>query len=214
MAGAVRACSARRPRRLAARLNWAQAAGRPDEVVRRGDPSARVAALLRPACSSSRLDGRAEWRPTGRASGPRGADRARAGRCHGRRATGRPGRAGRRAGAARRAETPQGRYRARAATTIGGCSTIPELTRPCGRARPRGRRRSAGGSTPRPGGGSRPSGDPSLEPEAAAARARLAKAETPAAGGGTLADLLGPLRSPAGGKAAVTRQAERTHVRR
>ncbi len=41
--------------------------------------------------------------------------------------------------------------------------------------------------------------DPSLEREAAAARARLAKAETPAVGGGTLADLLGPHRSPAGG---------------
>ena len=45
--------------------------------------------------------------------------------------------------------------------------------------------------------------DPALEREAAAARARLAKAEAPAAGGGTLADLLGPLRSPAGGKGAA-----------
>ena len=45
--------------------------------------------------------------------------------------------------------------------------------------------------------------DPSLEREAAAARARLAKAEAPAAGGGTLADLVGPLRSPGGGKDAA-----------
>ena len=45
--------------------------------------------------------------------------------------------------------------------------------------------------------------DPSLTREAAAARERLAKAEAPAAGGGTLADLLGPLRSPAGGKGAA-----------
>ena len=45
--------------------------------------------------------------------------------------------------------------------------------------------------------------DPTLEREAAAARARLAKAEAPAAGGGTLADLVGPLRSPEGGKGAA-----------
>jgi len=45
--------------------------------------------------------------------------------------------------------------------------------------------------------------DPSLEPEAAAAQARLAKAEAPAAGGATLADLVGPVRSPAGGKDAA-----------
>jgi len=44
--------------------------------------------------------------------------------------------------------------------------------------------------------------DPSLEREAAAARARLAKATAPAAAGGTLAELLGPLPSPSGGKDA------------
>jgi tetratricopeptide (TPR) repeat protein len=46
--------------------------------------------------------------------------------------------------------------------------------------------------------------DPSLEGEAAAARARLAKAEPPpAASGGSLADLLGPLRAPGGDRDAV-----------
>jgi len=44
--------------------------------------------------------------------------------------------------------------------------------------------------------------DPLLEREAAAARARLAKAEAPA-GRGTLADLVGPVRSPGGGKDAA-----------
>src|SRR5262249_11991358 len=44
--------------------------------------------------------------------------------------------------------------------------------------------------------------DPSLAPEAAAAQAQLAKAETPALGDGTLADLVRPVRSPAAGKGA------------
>ncbi len=45
--------------------------------------------------------------------------------------------------------------------------------------------------------------DPTLERETAAAQARLAKAEAPAASGETLANLLGPLRSPAGGNGAA-----------
>ena len=46
-------------------------------------------------------------------------------------------------------------------------------------------------------------GDPALMQEAAAAQTRLAKAEARAVGGGTLAELVGPLRSPAGGKGAT-----------
>ena len=45
--------------------------------------------------------------------------------------------------------------------------------------------------------------DPALEPEAVAARERLAKAEAPAAVGRTLGELVGPLHSPGGGKGAT-----------
>ena len=188
-----------------ARLRWARAAGRPDEVVR------AASHLPRSSCTQARrarvacLDGRAAWRPPGRASGPRVVHRPRAGRCRGHRATGRPGRAGRRKGAVRRAEAPQGGHRARARSLrqlINQPELAPHAAELARAAEAIGRRFDAKAwwriAAER---------DPSVEQEAAAALVRLAKAEPPPLeGGGTLADLLGPVRSPGADKDAVHRE--------
>ena len=121
MARAVRAGSARRPCGLArpARLGPGRRPARRGGAG--GDPSARVGSSRRRGCSSCAPGWPRGVATAGRASRPSSrADRARAGRCHGRRAAGRPGRAGRRAGATRRAEAPQGgdRRRARALSAL------------------------------------------------------------------------------------------------
>ena len=112
LARAVRAGSARGPRSLAhpAQLGSGRRPARRGRA--HGVPSAQRGIYSGPGARAARLDGRTEWRPPRRASGPRVLDRAGAGQCHGRHATGRPGRAGWRARATRRAETPQGGHRA------------------------------------------------------------------------------------------------------
>ena len=74
--------------RSGARLDWAQAAGRPDELMRAADTSARFGLAQGAVARALRLVGRAERRSPGRARGPRNARRPRAGRCRRPRATG------------------------------------------------------------------------------------------------------------------------------
>ena len=127
----------------------------------------------------------------------------RSGRCRGHRATGRPCRPGRPAGAIGRTEVPQGRHRRRARCAIGQLLISPNCA-PHPPSLPAPPRPSAGGSTPRHGGPSQPGAIDPSRPRPSRARSVVHGRASAEHGERALADLLGPFRPPGRAETAVT----------